>query len=611
MNKRILWVAILCLVFALVSGPARAEKGVALHDGYHQPMNFPTGGYWPIERMAAAAERAGYKDEWKYAEDLLRDLKNKYHWNTVWGINFGTENGSKFLEIADRVGIWVLMPSSDYSSSYYWSSHASISEIAPRAKMAVEKFGKYKSLAGYVLGDEPRTLNMGFAEAWRKELKKHDPVRPCMTITTTHVTGAAAIRTGLPVICPDPYMFGYPRDPNLPSIPRRSRASYRASLEYLKKVTAGNNKRPWVMPQMFQSSWGLWYYDENQNVVAEKGSYMHWRMPTLGETRWQIWCAVANNTKGVLFYVLFPPKQARKKGEPQKKGGKVPSGVPTIKKDLASGMTRAMLYPDGTPSPQMEASSEVFKFLRKHDELFDRLEPMTPEIAYAKRPTFVNSFKDPETGDLYAVVYSDRTEEKSVADISFVLPLSEVRDMRAKKTLVVEKDTAGLFGVKVALGPGDGTLLALKPKMTQEPMEVVKEDFSLKIRQKLHNLKRIALKGQYSQGWTFAIVSAQADTYSQEAGHITYKLGHHKRIMRGFPKDSIVYVVYHGQLTRRDPESLILSASKDGEKFTWLAVGALNFPTELPRSTKAMRFEIKPGARLDGFEVISAPIVKE
>ena len=608
MTRKFAQIVAVAAVLLFAASLASAESGVPLPDGYRLPMHFPTGGYWPWERMGAAAKRAGFDDPWVYAEKLLRDLKEKYHWNTVWGINFGIPNARKFLEIADRVGIRVVMNTSYYDHAYYHFSHGSLPPIRDAAKKTFEELGKFKMLAGYVLGDEPRTANLGFAEAFRGEMKKLDPGRICLTVTTTRATSGAALRTGLPVIVPDLYFFGHPRNPNLPNKVHASRAAYRYSVKYLSRLTSETRKRPWIMPQMFQSVWGLRYFDENQNVVAEKGASLHWRMPTVGETRWQIWCPLANNIKGVLFYVLFPPHHPRKKGKPQKKGATVPKGLPLISRDFATGASRAMLCPDGTPTPQMSASAEVFAFIRKHDALLDRLEPLKPEIAYAARPAFAHSFRDPQTGDLYMICYSDETDKDSTAEMTFIRSVQSARDVRSDKILSVEETPFGLSRVKVPLRPGDGTMLALKLKAAGEPMSVFNEDFRVTIRAKLENAKRVVLKGQYGQGWRCGIVGEQSDGPSQQAGAITYPLtGRYKYILNRYPKDATVYVVYRGNLARKDQESLILCTSKDGKAFTWTAVGILDFPVKLPRDATALRFLIKPGAFLEGFEVISVP----
>ena len=596
---------------------AAQEEGVALDDGYRLPMSFPTGGYWPQERMASAAQRAGFEDKWEYAKKLLTDLKTRHHWNTVWVLNIGLDDGKKLLRIAEEVGMWVVLEPTPVTHHFIWYSHASPEAIRRTAQKVVDELGQFKALAGYVFVDEPNVVSMGFLDNMRREIKALDPARICLTVTTLRNTEAAARRTSLPVIVTDVYPFGYPRDPNLPNKPPASRAHYRLAARFLNEITVENGKRPWMMPQIFQDIWGLWYYDENQHVVAEAGAYLHWRMPSVGETRWQIWCALANSAKGVLFYVLFPPHHPRKKGEPQKRVAKAADAWPKLSKDLATGNGRAMLYPNGTPTPQMAAASDAFGFIRKHAALLDRLKPLKPELAYCSPPAFAHSFRDPETGKTYTIVYTDRTEEASTAPISFLGQVKSIRDLRSGKSLEIGKDANGLTQVQVPLRPGDGTLLAIGIDEADLPRLVASEDFSLtSMTGKLETAKRIIVRKPYGLGWDHCLVSDPGQTQPPPPGTLTYQLmgagASSRRVpITSYPKDATVYVVYRGMLARGDQESLILAMSADGKKFDWAAIGLPDLPVPIPRSAKTLRFEIKPGARLYGFGLVAVPVAGE
>jgi len=616
-TPRILPCIALCLCGLVCTGQEQkntgAPPGLALPDGYRLPMNFPTGGYWPWERLPGAAQRAGVEDKWQYAESLLRELKTKHNWNTVWVLNIGPEDAKRFLRLAEEVGVWVLLEVGFVTHHFYWISHASPEALRSTAKKTVEAFGGFKALAGYVFTDEPSIVNAGYLENMRREVKALDPERVCLTVTMIRDTGAAAHRTGLPVLVTDVYPFGYPRSPNLPNRPAASRGYYRVACEYFGELSARAGRRPWMMPQIFQAIWGLWYYDENQNVVAEAGAYLHWRMPSVGETRWQIWCALANHSKGVLFYVLFPPHHPRKKGEPQKRVAKPQDNWPKTAKDLHTGNSRAMLFPDGAPTPQMSASSEVFGFIRQHAALLDRLTPLRPGIAYAAPPCFASSFQDPDTGDVYAMVYTDETEKPSTATVSFLAPLESGRDVRSGTALAVESGADGLSQVRVSLGPGDGTLLALKPKTPELPRSVAVEDFTLVgVGARLDNAKRVVRVKPYGLGWRHCVVSKPDQPDPPASGTVTCTLAgtgaaSKRARLSTYPKDAAVYVAYEGQLARADQESLILQTSKDGKAFAWTATGLPAAPVQIPRDAKAFRFEIKPGAWLSRFELIAVP----
>jgi len=609
--------AVVCWTLVLAgwvhaSQPVAQERGLALPGGYRLPMAYPVGGYWPWERLESAAKRAGSADKWQYARKLLSELKTRHHWNTVWVLNIGPEDGKKFLEIAEAVGVWVLLEPSFVTHHFIWQSHASPAEIRQTAKKVVDAFGRSKALAGYVFVDEPRTISMGFLEAMRRAIRALDPSRICLTVSMLRDTQAAAHRTGLPVLVTDIYPFGYPRDPNLPSRPPHSRGYYRASAAFLERLAEETGKRPWIMPQIFQGIWGLWYYDAQQNVVAEAGAYLHWRMPTVGETRWQVWCALAHNAKGVLFYVLFPPHHPRKKGEPQKRVSKPLPGWRTIAKDLPTGQSRAMLYPNGTPTPQMSASSEVFAFIARQADLLARLKPVRTEVAYAAAPACARSFRDPTTDALYTFVYTDNTDKPSVASVSFLTAPASVRDMRTGKKVAAQKAASGLKEVRVSLRPGDGTLLALGTPANL-PLLVMQEDFRLNmVMHKLSGARRTIVAKPYGLGWDHGIIADPSQAQPAVAGTVTCRLtgpgGDSRKVpVVAYPKDATVYVVYRGALAAGDQESLILALSKDGKQFVWASTGVPHLPVRVPPDTATLRFEIKPGARLTRFDLIAVP----
>ena len=612
-NGVVCGVLCVCGLVGSVQG-AVEQPGLSLRGGYRLPMSFPTGGYWPWERLASAAERAGFKDKWQYAAKLLGDLKTKHHWNTVWVLNIGPDDAKKFLAIAESAGVWVMLGPQFITHHFAWKSHASPTQIRQTAKKTVDTFGRFNALAGYVFVDEPRTISMGFLENMRRAIHDLDPTRICLTVSMPRDTGAAAHLTRLPVLVTDVYPFGYERDPNLTNTPPLSRGYYRAAAGYLEELARATGKRAWMMPQIFQEIWGLWYYDANQHVVAEAGAYLHWRMPTVGETRWQVWCALAHNAKGVLFFVLFPPHNPRKKGEPQERVPKPQDTWPTIANDLHTGQADAMLYPVGTPTPQMSASSEAFGFIAKHAALLARLEPLCPEVAYAAAPAFARSFRDPTTGGVYTIVYTDQTDRASVASVSCLAPLESVRDVRTGKTLAVDTDPLGLSRVRVSLQAGDGTLLALTPRSAEHPILVATEDFRLvgTTLLPMTGARRVVFRKPYGLGWDHCIVSDTSGSQPPPVARVTCALMGPGRDCKKvplvqYPDDATVYVVYHGMLAGQDQESLILSVSKDGKAFPWAAVGVPDLPVPIPRDAKALRFEIKPGARLSRFELLAVP----
>ncbi len=605
---------LICGLVVAISGTAvGADGGLPLRDGYRQAVSFPTGGYWPWERMPAAAKRAGVEDKWVYARSLLQELKTRHHWNMVWVLNIGLADAQQLLTLADEIGIAIVVEPVPITNHFLWQSHADPAAYQKTAEQTFQVIGQHPSLAGYVLVDEPNGRLMGFLENMRRALQALDPTRPCLAVTMVRDTDGAAYRTGLPILVTDCYPFAYPRDPNLPNTPTAGRAYYRQTAQSLGAVAAATGRRPWIMPQIFQDVWGLWYYDAAQNVVAEPGAYLHWRMPTLGETRWQIWTGLVSNVKGVLFYVLFPPHNPRKPGEPQAQVQKAGEGWPTISQPLVSNAGDALLYPDSKPTPQMLAASEVFGFIRTHADLLDRLQPLDAEIAYASSPVVVRSFLDPQTGEVYAMVQTDETDRDTEATVTFLPPLATVRDLATGRSLEPGKDPQGHAQVRLPLRAGDGALLALGLAGKTRPALVLTEDFSLTtVPHALTNARRIVSRKSFGMGWDYSVVSERGTTDPAEPGRLTCQLvgtpGNPRGgVINSYPKGATLYAVYDGSLKGEDQESLVLAASTDGTQFTWLATGIPSFPVQLPATVKALRFELKPGAELRRFDVLAVP----
>jgi hypothetical protein len=88
---------------------------------------------------------------------------------------------------------------------------------------------------------------------------------------------------------------------------------------------------------------------------------------------------------------------------------------------------------------------------------------------------------------------------------------------------------------------------------------------------------------------------------------VKHRPGRRNVVLNHYPRDATVYATYQGMLAGHDQESLILTSSTDGKTFTWLAVGVPETPAPIPRDACALRFEIKPGARLYGFDLIAVP----
>ena len=272
-------------------GTARAEK------------LFPLGVYWPHSYANGFASFAGM-DEWAYADRILGSLKTN-HCNFVWVTSIEDKPAVRLCELAHKHGIRVgLMPEA-VMHPMQTRQAATPRAAAVAAAHTVGTFGQVDGIWGYVLDDEPPIAALPYLAAVETELRRLDPDRlvTCVYRRTEAVPGIRHHDFG--IVTYNNYPFGHARDPNLPNTPRASRDFFRRVTASLGRQCEIRGITFFAMPGAFQDIWGHWYWSEEMTVVAEKGAYLHWRMPTEGETRWQVWESVAGGAKGVVFFSLW------------------------------------------------------------------------------------------------------------------------------------------------------------------------------------------------------------------------------------------------------------------------------------------------------------------
>ena len=238
---------------------------------------------------------------------MLGDLK-KNHCNFVWVAVLDAPSAARFGELAIKHGIKLgVLPEAVHHSQNTRQAEVP-HKVTKSAEDTVRMFGQIEGIWGYILDDEPGTVALPNLEAIETELRRLDPGRPITTVYQRGVAAAALHRHHFPIVTYNNYPFGHARDPNLPNTPAGSRRYYRGVTETLGRQCDKRGATFWVMAGAFQEIWGNWYWSKEMTVVVEKGAYLHWRMPTLGEMRWQVWEGIAAGAKGVVFYTLFPDR---------------------------------------------------------------------------------------------------------------------------------------------------------------------------------------------------------------------------------------------------------------------------------------------------------------
>lgn len=582
---------------------------------------FMRGVYWPWERTAWPAKNAGM-DIWQFTEKMLGELKQRYHCDVIWVVNIGNADAVKLAGLAQKHGIAV-MPVA--TAMYDWRDIRTQNAARRAVRSTVGKLGGSPAITGYVLLDEPKRGDVDQLELARRALTELDPQRPAIAVAMLRQTEALARRTQIPFLVSDPYSFFGPQSPNGPNTPASSRAYYLHATTRTAAMARETGKTPWVMPQIFNDVWGDWHYDAGMNVVAEPGAYYHWRMPTIGETKWQIWQAIAAGAKGTVFYVLFPTPNPRNseqdaKDLPGYRPAKPLASWPLIKQTTPLHEGTAIVRSDGSSTPQGEAMGEVFAMVEPHRELLGRLES-APPVAFADAPLRAATFRDPATNQTVVVVVNDNTDAGVTGNVQFLPKTASVTDLVAGTTLPARTDAAtGLTQLSLQIGAGEGKLLVLEGE-TNAAL-TYQEDFGIQLSAgRLEGVEKILVPEAWGMGYRVAVKArpdapaipaqaAAADVTAGAAGkpvpaQLQYEMlrvaGDWKRM------GGRLYLIYRGAASpaRKNVE---VAVSNDGKEFQVISTDEFNRPVAIPAGTAHLRLTLlNPGATLDGWQMIAVP----
>jgi hypothetical protein len=559
---------------------------------------FPRGVYWPQERVAWLAERKGL-DVWEYADELLASLHADHHCNLIWVVNIGTDGLQRLCAIAAKHDVQVV---GTVEPVLWWRQHRTPEFARQCAEETAKRLADTEGLYGYVSIDEPRVWELSYLDAIRRELALLDPTRPSLTVTMRGDTPAAIQRTGFPIITSDIYPFFFEGDPNGPNPAPVSRAYYRLCTEGFGEQCAGVGKTFWLMPQAFMEAWGDWYYDERMNVVAQEGAYLHWRMPTVGETRWQIWQGLAGGARGIIFFVLFPPKNERTADSEPGPGRE--HTYPRIAEPLDTGQPAALLNPDSTPTAQMVAMGKTFAEIEALEPILRRLRSADFPAVFVEPPLHCQTLRD-EQGNLCTVVVNDDTDNASTGDLQVLPGIDRVRDLKKGDAFPLGDDEGtGLRIATLTLGPGEGTLLELAAEPARRPLPTAIEDFETPlVTGSLQDAQVQVSRLPWGVGWRYELVQT-AEGDNAPPAVLTCPVA----MLTGDPKahrpSGPIYIVYSGR-GKADVECVELSFSTDGETFERASVDEFDRPIVLPREATHVRFVVNNGAAVSGFRVIA------
>ncbi len=403
------------------------------YDGASQFV--PLGVYMSWERTAACAKY--YKtDRWNDVCKRL-DVIAKYNIDTLWVANMTEGDLPRLIKECKvrNLKLIAAMNTVETKISSQWTDNGKYYDsVIPRI---VKLANKSKTLIGWVLSDEPRIDDLPKIEKLRLKFSETDPDRFSLVVTTWNVTPYVPEHTNLPIVCVDLYPFFGHNDPNGPHTEKTSKAFFRKNTQRMIDAIGSKNIMPWIMSQCFVEIWGPWRYNENYQVIALPGAYLHWRCPTLAEIRWQIWETFRSGCKGAFVFTITPPapNPTREKLPPPKN---FPYKNVLIKAPVVVGPA-GLLSPDASPTLQLKELSKAYRTIAKHKQIIRRWKQISLSGVTVSKPGKIQCFIDPVTKNKYAIILND--------------------DLRKahKLKLTLSKNDTRIF----TLQAGDGTIIEL------------------------------------------------------------------------------------------------------------------------------------------------------
>lgn len=423
------------------------------------PDFMPLGAYLSWERIGACANFRGM-DRW---EDVNRrlDILQANHVNLLWVTNMSEADLPRLAEECAKRSIRLLpcIDAVEAKVDWRWAANGEYYDtLLPRI---VNETSNAKSIAGWVLSDEPVEKDFPRLETLRLKLRELDPTRFCTAVFMWPQAPLAPKQIKFPVVCVDLYPFFGPDDPNGPHTDAASKAFFRGHAKSMMDAIGAQPVAGWIMGMCFSDIWGPRKYTDNGHLIGLPGAYLHWRAPTLAEMRWQVWESIRSGAKGFICYTLAPEA-------PDPQTATAPSPDVAWKNVLAKSETdlgpNALTNPDGTATPQLEELGRVYAQLAPHTDLIVRWQTQTNPSITAEGDGQLQCFIDPKDNSLYTVVLNDDLHEAHTLKLQLKKAISAIKDVVRNQEISLDvKSPEGLTTGSIHLDAGEGVILHLHP----------------------------------------------------------------------------------------------------------------------------------------------------
>ena len=524
---------------------------------------FPTGAFWAWERTAPCAAYAK-KELWEFVDGQMKMLAG-FGYDTLWFVNIGTDDMQMVLKVAERNGMRVLLNTGLLDAVY--SGAGSIGNLERTAWGTYKSIGGSKALLGYVGKDEPLLCDTENMSTFYRLMKEVDPARDLVVCTMNRQTLTYIRDTPMPVACSDLYYFGSEKSTQLAQ-PHESQPELTNALETYCLAAALHGKHFWFFGQMFGDVWGR-HWRRGDRLVVEPGAYLHWKMPTDAEARWQIWEGLRLGVKGMLFYVLqppiqleVPPAEAKEPWQLRRVKGMDSLAAtaaswkdqPLVEKEIEIDAGEGMIDMDGSPRPQLVATAPAMRLIRRYEKLLLAREFATVPLFFPDDDkTDVNTFES--QGRHIGVVVNRDLHGGRDARVLLPFNVKSVVNLESGENVKIDAADGGFEAISVRLPAGGGAILEATTE-GRSGICICKEDFGRQtfLRVNVGDNAAVERFGNYGADYRFVL--------------------RHKDKMSDFSKPVCILPRLTNSKSSVRTVSMNLNGSrKDGTIFCWLKGG--------------------------------------
>jgi hypothetical protein len=377
-----------------------------------------------------------------YVSDQELDDFAAHNVNTIWITSVSASDGADLSRRAALRGISLVACLNEIQGTDSTTRNSSDHQALIAGTLA--SWGNAPKPLAWGLGDEPSGSYAEEMKSYIQDWHTYAPGEPVTAVLSLPDIDAYA-NTNYDIDTTDLYRFVAPDADWTDGKP-----AWYNWLFHARQIMAIRHNRPMIIGQAFQEPIGPWHYSENGDVVYLPGSQYAQMMPTADQIKYQVLTAFAIGYKG-MFYFHYNWPLRDKPPQPT-----APAGTERwshIKVRTDSGSPAAFKYLDGRTTPQWEALSVAYAWLKQYSSLISTLTLSSTSGAEAWETTpveyvgnVVNVFNQAGTGGKYLMVVSgyDHVASKAIK-ISLNASITGLKSVATGNSLTISNHSASVF----------------------------------------------------------------------------------------------------------------------------------------------------------------------